>query len=121
LFATAVEEEIGLDDAIVFFRAHNVQSVAMFRYAANLPQMRIRDRFNFHAEQSENKAIQVKDHSSSLIAIRTDLLREPVRLPRNERLGMEGPQDRKARRVRQLPHAVEFGPPIKLYASRHFG
>jgi hypothetical protein len=42
------------------------------------------DRFNFHAEQNENKTMQVKDSSSSVIAIR-----------RAARIGSPAP-DRKA-------------------------
>lgn len=54
--------------------------------------MRTGDCFNFHAELKERKAIRVKDHSSSVTAIRTNLQREAGRPHRIELLEMEGPQ-----------------------------
>jgi aryl-alcohol dehydrogenase len=49
--------------------------------------------FNFHPEQDENKSMQVKDRSSSVITIRAAVLREPGRPLRIEKLEMEGPRE----------------------------
>src|ERR1035441_1951616 len=49
--------------------------------------------FNFHPEQDENKSMRVKDRSSSVIAIRAAVLREPGRPLRIEELEMEGPRE----------------------------
>src|ERR1039457_3657869 len=49
--------------------------------------------FNFHPEQDEIKSMRVKDRSSSVIAIRAAVLREPGRALRIEKLEMEGPRE----------------------------